>query len=437
MNKKKNMKGREPVKKEESPVRPSPVDTLIITGNGFDIWQELSTSYGLFEKYYFEHRDEILEQLGLSRYWIVSGEGEDDGHPAKETAFGDVEMIYGDPFDPNELCDDFWFTFESSLSQLDSERLNLFFGKEEDDLNDLKTSAQNARRVLRKAFCDWIGTVEIDAVDAGYRFGDNCLIVNFNYTDTLEKRFAVPSENIFHIHGAATDPDSIVFGHALHPQKPVKALYCLGGRFRGLYFIENALYETDKHAYSHYLELLKFLAVRGVRLSDIRHIYVLGHSFGSADMEYFRELSDKTGGKQEPEEIKDFWGIDSWEADHLAIGYTILTYGNDGLHPEIDAEKVLAYGQYMYHQQKDALWRSTRNAYRRRESDRNIYPYRFRDLNKVLASSPEAAPAKWHVSYHKEADKTRIEQVLRMIGVQAGDYTLYDSIDQCLADFRQ
>ena len=33
----------------------------------------------------------------------------------------------GNPFDPSELDDTFWGTFEASLSNVDAERINLFF----------------------------------------------------------------------------------------------------------------------------------------------------------------------------------------------------------------------------------------------------------------------------------------------------------------------
>ena len=43
----------------------TPVDTLILIGNGFDIWQNLDTSYRSFERYYEAHLDEVLERFNL------------------------------------------------------------------------------------------------------------------------------------------------------------------------------------------------------------------------------------------------------------------------------------------------------------------------------------------------------------------------------------
>jgi len=409
--------------------RPAPpVDTLVITGNGFDIWQGLDTSYKRFEAYYFANRDRILKELGLEKHWRIV---EEDG---REERFSDVEMIYGDPFAPGELAGDFWYAFEDSLSQLDAERINLFFGKEEDDLDDLDLSVENARMILREAFCQWISTVKVEEKETGYRFGSNCLFVNFNYTDTIEKRFGVPRENVFHIHGQAEQKESIVFGHALHPQQPVDTLYELGGRFRGLFLVEEMLYETDKHAYLHYMELLVYLAWRGVRLADIRHVYVLGHSFGPADLEYFQELAAAMGGKREPREELDLAAMDELELLHLMMGYVILTYGNDGPHPEFDKAAADAVGKQVYQMEKDVIWKSVQKQYKRRSFLRRKSPDRFPRLDQVLAVPPGTVPAKWHISYYSEKDKSRIRETMRKTGVT--EYELYDSIDGCLAGFR-
>lgn len=308
-----------------------------------------------------------------------------------------------------------------------------FFGKEDDDLDDMDISIKNAQAILREAFCDWISTITVEEKEPDFNFGKNCLFINFNYTDTLEKRFAVPHENVFHIHGEASRKNSIVFGHSMHPQLPVEALYDFGGRFRGLYFVEKLLYETDKHAYIHYMELLIRLATRGIKLADIKHIYVLGHSFGPADLEYFEELASVSEGKRKSKRSTDFSSLDSIEALHLMIGYVILTYGSDGPHPEFDAEATRAFAQWVYQSQKDTIWKSVQKQYRRKFFSRRKYPHRLRNLDEVLSVPPDASPAKWNITYHSEKDKQRIENTMRMIGVS--QYKLYSTIDECLVPF--
>lgn len=98
------------------------IDTLIILGNGFDMWQGVSTSYSDFEKYYLAHLYEIMQQLRIRPYTITDGD--------ETRIVSDVEMLYGDPFNPDELDQDFWNRYEDSLSLIDDQRVNLYFGKE-------------------------------------------------------------------------------------------------------------------------------------------------------------------------------------------------------------------------------------------------------------------------------------------------------------------
>ena len=42
---------------------------------------------------------------------------------------------------------------------------------------------------------------------------NTCKILNFNYTDTLERAYKVPAENILYIHGKALSSKKLVVGH--------------------------------------------------------------------------------------------------------------------------------------------------------------------------------------------------------------------------------
>lgn len=148
-------------------------------------------------------------------------------------------------------------------------------------------------------------TFNIEEKNSGFRFPDDCFIINFNYTDTLEKRFGVKFKNDFHIHGVATDPESIVVGHSTHPEEPFKELIerkimepldpTKGlPRIDGLYAVEDALYRTDKHTADRIDALCVALMKNGVHIEDIENIYVLGHSFAEADMPYFEFINAVT-----------------------------------------------------------------------------------------------------------------------------------------------
>ena len=401
-------------------------DTLIIIGNGFDIWQGLNTSYAQFQAYYLAHRDAILKKLHIKKHTVT----EQDGTSFQIT---DVEIIYGDPFDPSELDDAFWGTFETSLSDVDAERINLFFGKEKSDLRDMRRSIKNASRILKEAFCGWIASIVIEKRETLYHFGENCLFINFNYTDTLLKRFQIDPSDEFHIHGEASDKASIIFGHSDHPQLPTEELARFGGRFRGLYLVEELLYETDKHAHENLFMLSAFLAAHGANKEGIRDIYVLGHSMSPPDLEYFTFLMDATrinGSRESEVESEEPADLDSMEELDARINYAIQHYGYQHAVEQTDPQQDQVIARRLK-QEQDA-----QREWMEREFFRTMGIRRSRRRSKEEPSSipePRTEDAMWHLSYHQDSDKAKKEAILQ--GLKCKRYELLPTIDACLEKF--
>lgn len=393
-------------------------DTLVIIGNGFDIWQNLNTNYADFQAYYLKHRNEILKKLKIKKKVLKRRDG-------SITEISDVELIYGNPFRPADLDAKFWHTFEASLGKLDAQRLNFFFGKEKKGLKVMAKSVVNANRILREAFCRWIATIQIDKTDNGVRFGDNCCFINFNYTDTLEKRFGVRKEDIIHIHGEADDAESIVVGHATHPQEPESVLYRFGGRFRGLFLIDYILYQTDKHVRDNITMLCLELAAAGINAGDIKDIYVLGHSLGDADLEYFAFLREATAGKainSEPLTAPRPDESDPLDELNNRIQYIIKTYGKDStITDTVTQEERDAVHRKFLQEQKE---REAARADRQRSS-----------MNLDSAEGGQMSEARWHITYHSASDKERAERLMNVL--ECTDYELFGTIDEAVEKIRK
>lgn len=263
------------------------VNKLFIIGNGFDLWCGLPTSFSKFKDYYHKHRDTIMENCN-AKYKEIYHDVQQNGK------FSDVELIYGNPFSIGELDERFWFNFEESLSEVDDYYINLFFGKEDDDLDELNDCINNAKHILTEAFTSWIKSIRIDKKTSEYIFNESCEFLNFNYTDTLQKYFDVPYENIYYIHGEADDKESIIFGHDSQSEPPLPLAHEFGGRFRGLFNIANLLYKTDKHIDENIEIFIIYLSLKGIMPNDIKDVYVLGHSFGNVDFKYFEFLVSAT-----------------------------------------------------------------------------------------------------------------------------------------------
>lgn len=401
------------------------IDTIVVIGNGFDIWQGLNTHYSEFQEYYLKHRNEIMKKLRIKLHKYIDQDGE-------EVQVNDVEIIYGNPFSPSELKEDFFWTFETSLESIDAERLNTFFDKNKKGLRRMNRSIQNAKRILQEAFCDWIQKISIDKKEVGYRFGNNCVFINFNYTDTLMKNFNVKEGMICHIHGNANDKDSIIVGHSSHPQLPEKQLYHFGGRFRGLYFLDNLLYQTDKHVEDNIQLLCIFLANHGVMCENIKNVFVLGHSMGKPDIKYFQFLMRATTIMQDEKRKNKNNQIETEELDalHNRIQYIVNHIGYGVSIEEIDPEYIEAarekYEEEQAHRNMEIqheffkmLRKAKRKSTYQAEEDGFEVPIRTED-------------AKWCISYFGEDSKRYIEKVMKELEYQ--NYKLYSNIDECLRE---
>lgn len=408
----------------DSNYKPMKKDTLIIIGNGFDRWQGLDTSYNAFQKYYLLHRDEILKKLRIEKMGIrrINGIIEE---------FSDVELIYGDPFHPDELDEIFWGSFESSLSEVDDERLNLFFGKEKSDLKEMKRSIKNAKKILATAFCDWVASFKIDEQEPKYKFGDNCIMINFNYTDTLVKRFDILKNNEYHIHGEASDRKSIIFGHSSHPEYPMTQLYKFGGRFRGAFFVDSLLYETDKHVQDNIQHLAMFLALHTVFCEDIKDIYVLGHSMSPVDIEYFQFFINATSVNSPAENFANDHTIDDPMEDFMSQMEYVLSHsertfkGVEAKEKQINAvEKEFIAEQEERNSMMQKMFLKMIGA---RGKTKELH---LPDTNVQKRSEN----AHWHISCHKPKDKKWVDMVMKELGCNS--YTTYETIDECIADFK-
>ena len=448
---------------------------LILIGNGFDRWQDIPSSYENFRQYYLAHIEQVAKELGCSFYSSVDDKGEEK----KVTA---VELIYGNPFAPKHLEADFFWNLEARLDGIDDQIINLYFGREKEGIEKLNKAVEEAVLLIQRLFSDWVVSLDISSLNSGYRLTDDCFVINFNYTDTVEKRFGISPQNVYHIHGSAQCADTIIVGHASHPEMAFKEL--IERRFikpldpskglpriDGLYAIENALYKTDKHTADNIDQLCKTFVERGVHIEDIEHIYVLGHSFAKADYDYFEFIDQVTKCGCNYEKIAPvghldmrMLGILSTESDladdlllnqiFLNIAYAMhhrnrLVPDAEDFFPELQAVDEL-YGKSPAYRENEAA-----KAVKQRfwfEQAARTQSVLEEIAEKYRVSVPEGCHsilgymdykdyghdrrrqnAQWHISYFSPQDKKRIQSVMKSLHQKR--YTLYSSIDQCIAKF--
>lgn len=294
-------------------------------------------------------------------------------------------------------------------------------------------------------------SVVIDSGDSGYRFDESCYFINFNYTDTLEKRFGVDENEDYHIHGEADDPESIIFGHSTHPETAFQELMeqkfvrtfegKKSKRLQGLYLIEDALYETDKHVQDNIDDLCEYMVLDGVHIEDITDIYVLGHSFAETDYEYFEFLVKAMQTGSDFNELSALWkvrnlGLETLNEDSLlefiqlniayATQHRKRALKKDDLHfPKAEKFEQVLFGQTgVYTHGNGTIY----------EKDDLNEKEKVAVRNRFLMEQAIRTNAKWHISYYSDDDKKRIEKVMQRAGCD--NFELHKGIDECIIEFK-
>jgi hypothetical protein len=182
-----------------TPVPSMPADqVLYIVGNGFDLHHGIASSYQEFGLYLKAVDHETYREL--ERYFGVD--------------------------------DEFWWEFESRLADLDTDLLFddagqflASYGAEDwsdaghhDYQYELDRVVEAISKTLRRHFGEWVRQLVIPAPGSiaakMLPLRRNARHLTFNYTDTLQRVYGIPEENVVHIHGAAMRIDEqLTLGH--------------------------------------------------------------------------------------------------------------------------------------------------------------------------------------------------------------------------------
>ena len=169
---------------------------LYVIGNGFDIYHGVHSEYSRFEAWLVANDKTLYERL--SECYNVNDDGEDNlwsdfernlGYPNIKGFKAIHYESFRLPVGPN---------YNVSIFQEHSS--GNAFGRLKDD--------------LAVAFKKWVKTLDISVCKKHpfLKDGEDVFYLTFNYTDTLEQVYNIPSERILHIHGQASKDDKLIFG---------------------------------------------------------------------------------------------------------------------------------------------------------------------------------------------------------------------------------
>ena len=275
-------------------------NTLYIIGNGFDLYHRLDTWYSSFGLFLKNNENDIYE------YFI--------------NYFGLPEL---DEDNEESLKDPLWSQFEASLASLNIEEVLSEYSEfaanpasEDFSDGDWDTIAVYVSQIrddltitMLSLFKEFILGVEYTPEDqlTLLNIDPNALFFNFNYTKSLEKYYHVERSKILYIHNSAESEDTLILGHGMNPteferkentppeglndeelyewkeaQSDVFDFSIEKGRDELIQYFSNSFKATSVLIQKNqpFFDLL----------TNIKKVYVLGHSLGEVDAEYFKKI---------------------------------------------------------------------------------------------------------------------------------------------------
>ena len=258
---------------------------LLIIGNGFDLHHGLKTGYKDYAHFLKEHYPNTLESIQGSEYF--DGECSD---------IFDSEDIFWTDIERNLR-----FNFDLMLEESVGGYYPDLMEKSDARWHRAEFDSEAKVKMIDTAFTtyalvNWVQLIDVTKVDETREVTllSSDVFVSFNYTETLEKVYKVPSERILHIHGCISNPESLQFGNPNQTPSVVRKKYeSLYGEdeFYGMSIepaANNYVALADsfsKDIDSNIPKLEAFLAGK-----DIDEVVIMGHSYLGVDKPYYEKV---------------------------------------------------------------------------------------------------------------------------------------------------
>ena len=278
------------------------MNTLYIVGNGFDVAHKLKTSYWFFRKYLKKYAEDFyvkLEenygyfQIDIDDYYIGK-------NPQKAINARD-KFVY----------DSFWKTIEEELGNV-NEASMLSFSESivsklylesgligiQDTLDYYWQEQYSFIKELQKYVYKWAKQIRLNKCSPMCEeLIDNKedLFLTFNYTNTLEKIYNIPSSNILHIHGGLPPycSNKPILGHGNYnaiekcKEEIEKAERIFDEATVSIY---TAIAQFYRDTLKNTTEILFINSGFFQNLTNIDKVRIIGHSLGAVDFPYFQKI---------------------------------------------------------------------------------------------------------------------------------------------------
>lgn len=266
--------------------------TLLIIGNGFDLYHNLATKYSDYHNWLVGHDKQVVVEFELDEYATecpnhVSSLGckscSNDEHDQRwssleeslgiewdDLCYETLEHTYPNLTDDNPRWDDFWIELQVHLEYI--------------------------KKLTRDYFREWVESIDVSKAKAVLELPDTASFITFNYTPTLEYVYGVRPDRILHIHGCVLDKNELLqFGspdnNPFELQKMLEDKYGMDDYYgatiqQGVTVACDRCADTWKNIEGNYDALNQFLDT----LAKIDTVIIMGNSFDKVDKPYYRDV---------------------------------------------------------------------------------------------------------------------------------------------------
>lgn len=252
---------------------PKAQEVLYILGNGFDIAHGISSRYSDFEKWVKERGNNRL--IGMMDIFFSN----------EHYLWADVETALG------EYREEEIFDYCKPNEEIDYDHMMRSVAAIEDGPDWLFKPILDD---FLENFTEWVDSIDISHARQQLQIESQSKFLTFNYTETLEKVYGIPDDNILHIHGSrAVKGNTYIIGH--NNIKPENFYDTFNGE---LYFeqdTKNKIIGWMNKLHKDTSSIIRHNASFFCSLSGITHVVVIGHSVNEVDWSYFDEVNKSVG----------------------------------------------------------------------------------------------------------------------------------------------
>lgn len=247
------------------------VERLYVIGNGFDIHHGIKSKYWDFKQWLLQKKENVLVSL-MDTFFSNDCEFWGD----IENALGDYReegiTDYCEPTNPEDFKYDHPGQWQAGVE----DSIPFIFG--------------DAMDKFRDAFDDWVKSIDIDGIQTDLCLPMSSRYLTFNYTETLERFYHIPDNNVLHIHGSRLKHgDELIIGHgnprdSSEPFMDEEKLLPYQNAYRDVIEIMNRWTKDPKSIISRNKPFFQ-------SLKNCKAVCVMGLSYNDIDMPYLEEVA--------------------------------------------------------------------------------------------------------------------------------------------------